>query len=206
MDKQSLILIAMELDLPSVLNFCKSSKKINNSVCKNKFFWINKLKKDYNFDFTKTKRNAKEYYKILYKSNENPNIGLESSVSLGYDDLVEYFLNKNLISLDTLNYVIKNTNNIDILDMLIPKLIDSDPYFNRFNLEEILKGKKNLFNRYKKYLIRKYFKNLIDAIDEDNERKIQNIVDNDLYDFEIYLDYDKENILNFIKDNYREYF
>ena len=90
--------------------------------------------------------------------------------------------------------------------MLIPKLIDSDPYFNRFNLEEILQGKKNLFNRYKKYLIRKYFKNLIDAIDEDNERKIQNIVDNDLYDFEIYLDYDKENILNFIKENYREYF
>lgn len=206
MDKQSLILIAMELDLPSILNFCQSEKNINRSVCKNKFFWINKMKKDYNFILKNLKdsNDPKQYYKILYNSRNNPGIGLEISALIGYDDLVEYFLKKDVNSHDIFS-VIKKIKDKNILDILIPKIIDIDPYFNKFDLEEVLLGKK-LFDRYKKYLIRKYFKNLIDAIDENNDMKIKNIIDNDLYDFEIYLDYNKENILTFIKDHYKEYF
>lgn len=196
----------MELDLPSILNFCQSEKNINRSVCKNKFFWINKMKKDYNFILKNLKdsNDPKQYYKILYNSRNNPGIGLEISALIGYDDLVEYFLKKDVNSHDIFS-VIKKIKDKNILDILIPKIIDIDPYFNKFDLEEVLLGKK-LFDRYKKYLIRKYFKNLIDAIDENNDMKIKNIIDNDLYDFEIYLDYNKENILTFIKDHYKEYF
>lgn len=206
MDKQSLILIAMELDLPSLLNFCKSGKFINDSVCENKYFWINKLNRDYKFVFTNKQRDPREYYKILYKAENKPESSLETAVSLGYTDLVDYLLKNKDIKPGYISYIIKKTNNLDMLDILIPKIINMDPYFSIYDLQEYTKDNKKLFKRYKKYVIQKYFKQLLDAIDEDDEATIQNIVDNNLYDFEIYLDYDKDNILNYIKDHYREYF
>ena len=206
MDKQSLILIAMELDLPSLLNFCKSGKFINDSVCKNKYFWINKLKRDYNFVFTNNSDNPREYYKLLYKAENKPGTSLETAVSSGYTDLVDYLLKNKDIKPAYLSYIIKETDDVDMLDILIPKLINMDPHFNIYELEEYTKDDKKLFKRYKKYVIQKYFKQLLDAIDENDEATIQNLVDNNLYDFEIYLDYDKDNILNYIKDHYREYF
>lgn len=39
--------IAMTLDLPSILNFCTTSKRFNKQVCLNKKFWIFRLRKDY---------------------------------------------------------------------------------------------------------------------------------------------------------------
>lgn len=45
--KDSLSVIAMKLDLPDLLKFCKSNKKIYNNVCNNENIWRNKLMKDY---------------------------------------------------------------------------------------------------------------------------------------------------------------
>lgn len=45
LSKDVLILLAIEMDYADILNFCKSSKRIDNYVCKNKFFWLNKLSK-----------------------------------------------------------------------------------------------------------------------------------------------------------------
>lgn len=46
LSKDILMLLAMEMDLPSLLNFCESSKKINDKVCKQNIFWKNKLEKE----------------------------------------------------------------------------------------------------------------------------------------------------------------
>jgi len=211
MDKQSLILIAMELDLPSIINFCKTSNKVNKSVCKNKFFWINKLKKDYDFVF-KTKRDPKEYYKLLFKSVDidkefDPNVGLILSSYYGYDDLVEYFLDKGAADLENAAIKAAETNNIKVLDILIPKMISEDSSFGIYDLENISIFSKNMkkyiITRYKKKLIQKL---LIDLIEIEENDEIKKIVDKLYDDFEISLDYDKQNILNFIKDNYWKYF
>lgn len=41
--KDVLILLAMEMHYPEILNFCRTNKKIDNAVCKNENFWRNKL-------------------------------------------------------------------------------------------------------------------------------------------------------------------
>ena len=43
--KDVLFLLAIEMNYADILNFCKSSKRIDEYVCKNKFFWLNKLSK-----------------------------------------------------------------------------------------------------------------------------------------------------------------
>ena len=44
--KDVLMLIALEYDLPDILSFCLSSKRFNDTVCKNNIFWMNKFKRD----------------------------------------------------------------------------------------------------------------------------------------------------------------
>ena len=47
MDNNLLRLLALELDMPSLLNLCLSSKRMNREICENNHFWRNKLYKDY---------------------------------------------------------------------------------------------------------------------------------------------------------------
>ena len=88
LSKDILILLAMEMDLPSLLNFCESSKKINDKVCKQNIFWKNKLEKErpglisllsvklydniYDFDY-------KFIYNELYKTQDNLSIKWKSN-------------------------------------------------------------------------------------------------------------------------------
>lgn len=39
-------MLALELDLPSIIKFCKSNTLVNKSVCENNVFWRNKLYRD----------------------------------------------------------------------------------------------------------------------------------------------------------------
>ena len=39
-------MLALELDLPSIIRFCKSNTLVNKSVCENNVFWRNKLYRD----------------------------------------------------------------------------------------------------------------------------------------------------------------
>ena len=64
MERDFWVLLAMEMDLPEIINTCLTSKKIDLYVCKNDFFWLNKVKKDFGLSITKTK--AKSYYFELY--------------------------------------------------------------------------------------------------------------------------------------------
>ena len=50
MDKASkdvLFMIALDLSLPELLNWCLSSKRVNQKVCQNRDVWISKLKRDF---------------------------------------------------------------------------------------------------------------------------------------------------------------
>lgn len=49
LNKNLLIEIALKLDLPEVIKFCRTSKAHNKAVCENRDFWNRKLKKDYGF-------------------------------------------------------------------------------------------------------------------------------------------------------------
>src|SRR5690242_7484752 len=74
LDKQSLLLIAVEMDMPSLLNLRKSNKRINELICKKPQIWIDKLYRDFDFIFLgipNLERDPKIYYKILYMKPED---------------------------------------------------------------------------------------------------------------------------------------
>ena len=60
-----IISLALMMDLPEIINFCRSSKRFNRVVCDNYVFWMNKLNKEYPFINISIIR--KEYYKKLYE-------------------------------------------------------------------------------------------------------------------------------------------
>ena len=45
--KDVMALLALELNLPEILNFCVSNKKFNSAVCEKESFWYNKLVRDF---------------------------------------------------------------------------------------------------------------------------------------------------------------
>ena len=89
LDKDRLFLIALELDLPSLLRFCETNKRISNIICGQPHIWVRKLKKDFDYitsqkDYSK----AKEIYKIIY-TLKNFNM-LTEAINFGSLSLVKY--------------------------------------------------------------------------------------------------------------------
>ena len=156
--KDILIEIALDLDLQDVFGYCLSSKYINEIVCENKIFWINKLYKDFNIDHRESKLSAKKYYLEInnllkiYNFNRLLRYGLENN----RNDLVKIAIYKNA-SLSDFNF-----NDFQKIKLLDEKLIDI--LFN-----EKTKATKNISE----------FLNLISSIDRD--KKLQVIYY--LYDF-----------------------
>ena len=110
--KDLLIQLALELDLPSILNYCRSSKKFNNLICNNYTFWMNKHIRDFNWNYTgpKTLSAIKESYKNLsYWWNPKNRWRLTDSIILETPGLL------NLTSLNA-NY------NREITDASVSKL------------------------------------------------------------------------------------
>ena len=67
LNKDELFLIAIELNLPELLNFCESSKKINKLICKKNDIWLYKLNKDYpNYKDFNIDKSYRKIYKTLY--------------------------------------------------------------------------------------------------------------------------------------------
>lgn len=61
-----LFLLALELDLSSIINFCKTSKRVNEKICKNELFWKLKVDRDF-LGFTNRQNSYKEQYVFLTK-------------------------------------------------------------------------------------------------------------------------------------------
>ena len=64
--KDILVKLALDLDLPDLLNLCQVNKQINQKICASKDFWKQKLWKDYNL----TSENPKAVYENLDKCNQ----------------------------------------------------------------------------------------------------------------------------------------
>jgi len=149
--KDILIEIALDLDLQSILGYCLSSKYINEKVCENKNFWVNKLYKDFNIDHRESKLSAKKYY--LELNNLLKKYDLDALLSYGLkndrNDLIKIAINKNA------NLTDFNFNDFQKIKLLDEKLIDI--LFN-----EKAKATKNIFGFY----------NLLKNID-DKDKKFQ---------------------------------
>ena len=77
--KDILFTIALELSLPELLNWCLSSKRVNQKVCQNRNVWISKLKRDFSDEDISYFKNIfpsysdqqyQELYKFLYGLNK----------------------------------------------------------------------------------------------------------------------------------------
>lgn len=91
--KQHLILIALKLDICSLLNFCLVNKRIKNAIYDNSQFWKNKLVSDYKFTFLHTLETdtPRIYYKLLYKYiNLNNSNTIYKIIKYGYADLLKF--------------------------------------------------------------------------------------------------------------------
>lgn len=87
LDKQSLLLIGVEMDMPSLMNLCKSSKRINELICQKPQIWIDKLWRDFGFRFLglpSETRQPRKYYEILYSQPPNYKINYSEYSSSHY--------------------------------------------------------------------------------------------------------------------------
>lgn len=72
LNKDALFSIALELDFASLLNFCSSSKKINNLICKRDDIWRTKLRKEYPVIDVAMLKNPRETYRKIIDAKTNP--------------------------------------------------------------------------------------------------------------------------------------
>jgi len=103
--KESLILLAMELEYPEIIKFCQTSKKINNDVCKNNNFWLRKLyfkypfSKNLYFDTSNMKNMyeniEKEINKKFEENSENIIIEEFDKPSFIKSEFADFLLNTN---------------------------------------------------------------------------------------------------------------
>ena len=67
-NKDELLTLAIEMDLPTLLNFCRVNKKINKEICENDLVWQRRLIKEFpDYNKLKEKKKNKEIYAILYQ-------------------------------------------------------------------------------------------------------------------------------------------
>ena len=108
----ALFLIAMELDLPDLLQFCGSSSRFNKIICQQEPIWRYKLNQDYpnylDFNFNKSLR---EIYNSLYRIDQ-----LKQKLNINLSLLDIY-------NLDTLE-IDGDVTEIDILPSEIGELVN----------------------------------------------------------------------------------
>jgi hypothetical protein len=194
MDKQSWILIALELDLPSILKLCKTNKNIKGFVCDNYYFWGNKLKKDYNFTFTgvpNKNRDPRKLYQYIENLKMDEDIQAAEFIKEGNDDLAKFLIltkRKNIFSpyvnvIPSYNESLKaaaSKNNVNMIEFLKEHKIKGydDMFLDSVIRGAILGGQFKLLEEYIKKLISKrgtflfYFPNLLSAAFYANEYAI----------------------------------
>lgn len=86
MNRDSIKLIALELDLPTLINLCNTSKKFNDFICKDKLFWKNKLNKDYPNTRNKFSKDFRKIYTSLFNKKKN-----EYAIFRKSDEPIDFF-------------------------------------------------------------------------------------------------------------------
>ena len=63
-----LFLLALNMELPRLLKFCRTSKKFNDNICKKDAIWNYKLGKEFpDYKKLKIKSSKRRIYELLYK-------------------------------------------------------------------------------------------------------------------------------------------
>lgn len=134
LNPDELFRIAVLMDLPDLLSLCKTSKYVNEKLCKKDNIWLYKLNQEYpNFrEFRESRtKNKNKSYKDLYidmVKNSLPKkfdrkrkyrlLDLYKSVENGYNTRDEF---KNFVQkIDIENLIVNNLANIDNLYNLYP--------------------------------------------------------------------------------------
>ena len=93
LSKDEMVRLALYLDLPEILTFCRLAKKFNRNVCQNKNFWISRLKQDFGFSYLEISPdktgNPKKYYEFFYKYH---NMRLMKAAEKGNIDIVKFMI------------------------------------------------------------------------------------------------------------------
>lgn len=88
MDKNVMRIMALDLDLPSVLSLCRGNKRLNKEICDSQLFWRDKLHQDYPLtrkfqkgDFKRIyeslRKNERIFYYIMVSENNPPGVPLK---------------------------------------------------------------------------------------------------------------------------------
>jgi hypothetical protein len=129
LNRDELILLALELDMPSLLKFCSSSKKIDDKVCKNTDFikqYVNRYPYKVREAIIKAvdTNNLTFYEKWAQASGFVPDNNLLLLASeKGYLDFVKLFLKESSVDVNksgALSSAVRN-NRIAIVDYLLHK-------------------------------------------------------------------------------------
>jgi len=91
--KDALFSLALQLNLPDLLRFCTSSKRINDLICRKNDIWIAKLNREFpNYNSMFQKDTPRETYTLLYDLTNLKN-------KLGLKESIEEIYQKRLLSL-----------------------------------------------------------------------------------------------------------
>ena len=85
MNRDELVLIALDLNLPDILNLCLSNSNYNRYICNNNSFWQKKIYKD--FGITTTSRTAKKDYRKYLEFRDDMFTTSIGGIPNGYDSL-----------------------------------------------------------------------------------------------------------------------
>ena len=135
LSRDALFSIAVMLDLPDLLSFCKSSDRINDLICKKKDIWYRKLRDD--FSYNQTVDDPREYYEGLWlKDKLNFKGTVEELLSASHLNLVYHELKelpKEIGNLKNLKTLILRYNQLTKLPKEIGKLKNLEKLDISFN-------------------------------------------------------------------------
>lgn len=150
-----LFLLALELDVPDLLNLCKTYVRVDELICNRKDIWIRKLKPFYS-DVKDISVDVKTFTDIL------PNKNMKDIYSLMYSlNVIKQFLNnvkskdknKSLIEIYNLQKLSLENNQIREIPKELGNLINlQDLDLTKNQIQEIPKELGNLVNLYELWL------------------------------------------------------
>lgn len=145
LDKNLIVQIALDLDLPDILRTCQVNKRFNEAVCDSDNFWYKRLIKDYP-DF---KPDGVEGSKGKYELLSKPPLGgfssssfpIREAASKEFEDLVSYYINKGSgygMKKDFIQAVNGAASSGNL--RLVHKYFDSDNEYPEYILTNILRN------------------------------------------------------------------
>ena len=125
LSKDTIMYIALTMDLPEILSYCRLSSRFNNTVCENKYFWSRRLKQDYNIDYLDIgDRYPKIYYQFFATSVNNIGHLSVRAMEQGHIDIAKYLLSRDdrrEIDYNLVSIFAGGTGDMDIINTVLER-------------------------------------------------------------------------------------